>query len=112
MPRSGGVEAGSDAIEESAPGPFTMPVFDDGRIGSDQIQPNFRKAEAEIEFGAGPFEKVTLVVDLSSTCYPFDDWKNDLGATTATRCARSLIKPAPAVVSTTARRIRAAPSPA
>lgn len=52
-------------------------VFDNVRITSNSAGPNFQQANATIDFGAGPFTKVTLVVDLASTCFPFDGWKTN-----------------------------------
>jgi len=64
-----------DASEAAAPAPFTVAAFDKVRINSDSAKPNFQKATVEIDWGAGPFEKVTLVADLGTTCYPFENWK-------------------------------------
>ncbi len=64
------MNAGSDA---PAP-PFSVSAFDSVRIGSDSSAPNFQEATQSIDFGSGPYTSVTLVVDLESTCYPFEKW--------------------------------------
>jgi hypothetical protein len=68
---AGANDAGSDALLP----PYQIPAFDAVRIGSDSNQPNFQEASTEIDFGTGPFEKVTMIVDLESTCYPFEKWQ-------------------------------------
>jgi len=72
----GGVWDASDAAEESAAA-YSVPAFDHVRIGSDSSQPNFQKALADIDWGPGPFAKVTLVADLDTTCYPFEKWNTN-----------------------------------
>ncbi len=57
--------------------PYTLTAFDSVRIGSDSSQPNFQKVTAMIDLHDGPFASATLVVDLSSTCYPFTNWTSD-----------------------------------
>ena len=54
--------------------PYTIPAFDDTRITSDGNQPNFHNVFADVDFKDGPFASAKLVVDLTSTCYPFDKW--------------------------------------
>src|SRR5688500_4973109 len=66
-----------DAGVETGPAAYAVPVFDAVRISSDAAQTNFQQAAAEFDFGTGPFTKVTLVVDLGTTCYPFDSWKDN-----------------------------------
>jgi len=61
------------AIPDAAP-PFSIRAFDNVRITSVGGMPNFQQAVADIDFGRGPFAEVKLVVDLSSTCYPFESW--------------------------------------
>ncbi|MGE0323227.1 MAG: peptide-N-glycosidase F-related protein [Polyangiaceae bacterium] len=56
------------------PNTFEIQAFDRDRITSDGSQPNFQHIETDVDFKQGPFEKVTLIVDLESTCYPFDSW--------------------------------------
>ncbi|MBX5484020.1 MAG: hypothetical protein IRZ16_19520 [Myxococcaceae bacterium] len=67
-------DAGTDA---GTPAPFTLTAFDNARITSKSGEPNFQKVETEIDWGTAPKEKVTLVVDLASTCYPFESWQQN-----------------------------------
>ncbi len=57
--------------------PVTLTVFDDARITSQSGQPNFQKVRAPVELGAGPFARVTMIVDLRSTCFPFENWRTN-----------------------------------
>ncbi len=51
-------------------------LFDNARIGSDSAKPNFQKVSVDVEpLKGGPFANVKLVIDLTSTCFPFDTWK-------------------------------------
>ena len=54
--------------------PFELTVFDAARISSIDTDQNVRAAIADANFRDGPYAKATLVVDLSSTCYPFEKW--------------------------------------
>ncbi|RYE83263.1 MAG: hypothetical protein EOO75_19555, partial [Myxococcales bacterium] len=47
-------------------------VHDDVRIQSKSDKPNFHRAVSAVDFGAGPFASVKLVVDLTSKCFPFE----------------------------------------
>jgi len=64
------VEAGSLA-------PFTLDVIDDGRISSDGNAPNFHRVAGPVTIEGGPFAEAKLVVDLRSTCFPFEQWEDD-----------------------------------
>jgi hypothetical protein len=66
-----------DASEAGPPATFSVPAFDQIRIASDSSKPNFQRASVDIDWGPGPFAKVTLVADLGTTCFPFDTWKNN-----------------------------------
>jgi len=50
-------------------------ILDHARIGSRNGTgwPNVGTASAAIDFD-GPFEKATLIVDLDTTCFPFEKW--------------------------------------
>jgi hypothetical protein len=67
---SGGAGGGTSST-------YTTQAFDKTRITSDSSQPNFQKVFADIDFHDGPFASVKLIVDLESTCYPFDKWKDN-----------------------------------
>lgn len=69
--------AGADSGAPDATLPFTVSAFDDARIGSDSSKPNFQKATVDVDWGPGPFSKVTLVADLGTTCFPFEGWKDN-----------------------------------
>jgi hypothetical protein len=77
--RTGGTGTGGAAPDAGAGGApaAVVPLMDAVRIGSDPNKPNFQAASTTLDFGSGPFQKVVLVVDLASTCYPFSSWKND-----------------------------------
>jgi hypothetical protein len=57
--------------------PFQLQALDEVRIGSHQDDEHFQEAAADVDFGAGPFTSVKLIVDLSSTCFPFEQWEDD-----------------------------------
>ncbi|CAN5642482.1 hypothetical protein BH09MYX1_BH09MYX1_57110 [soil metagenome] len=54
--------------------PYTHSLLDSARITSDSSKPNFQKVTADVELEGTSFADVKLVVDLSSTCFPFDNW--------------------------------------
>jgi hypothetical protein len=55
----------------------SIPLFDAVRLSSIDKDPHFQSAEKEFDFGAGPFAKVTFVVDLATTCFPVSQWQKD-----------------------------------
>src|SRR5207302_7962841 len=73
---AGEADAGVDAGPSYAQ-PYRLTPFANARINSQSSQPNFQRADAGVDFHDGPFSEVRLLVDLTSTCYPFDGWKND-----------------------------------
>lgn len=66
----------TDAGPDDVP-PVTVTAFDDARITSQGDAPNFHRVRAPVDLGAGPFARVTLVVDLRSTCFPFENWRTN-----------------------------------
>ncbi|MGK3991026.1 peptide-N-glycosidase F-related protein [Sorangium sp. So ce136] len=72
---SGGSGGGSTDGETATP--QVIAAFDKVRITSDAGQPNFQQANTELELPDGPFASVKLVVDLQTTCYPFETWENN-----------------------------------
>ncbi len=54
--------------------PYNRALLDNARIGSDGNKPNFQKVTADVQLDGTSFTSVKLVVDLSSTCFPFDKW--------------------------------------
>ena len=55
--------------------PYTLSVFDKTHITSNSAGPNYQHALGDVDFHDGPFATVTMVVDLTSPCYPFSNWK-------------------------------------
>jgi Peptide-N-glycosidase F, C terminal len=72
-----GVSAGSGTGGSLPAAPISLHPIKDARIGSNSSVRNFQHATAEIDFEGGPYASATLHVQLKSTCYPFDNWKND-----------------------------------
>ncbi len=70
--------ASADAGGEAAPAaPYSLDALTSARIGSNSARPDFQRAAAPIDLRDGPFERVTLVVDLDTTCFPFERWEDD-----------------------------------
>ena len=57
--------------------PYALAALDKARIGSKSEEPNFQKVTADVEPQSGPFADVKLVVNLTTTCFPFEQWKAD-----------------------------------
>ncbi len=80
---AGGVQAGGAGGASTSsggpvyPDPYTIVAFDNTRITSDGSMPNFQKVFGDIDFKDGPFESAKLVVDLASTCFPFESWQSN-----------------------------------
>lgn len=83
-----GPEAGPEPTPEPAPepeptpDPYRIELFNKTRINSRKeyegtTYENVRQATKEFEFKKGTYEKVELVVALRTTCYPFEQWKDD-----------------------------------
>ncbi len=65
-------------VEAGAPAqPFTLDVLADARIGSNSEAPDFHRAAGAVSIEGGPFAEAKLVVDLRSTCFPFEQWDDD-----------------------------------
>lgn len=67
---------------EPVPDPYKIELFNRTRINSrgeynGKKYENVRKATKEFEIKKGTYEKVELVVALRTTCYPFEQWKDD-----------------------------------
>jgi hypothetical protein len=73
-----GVESGAPA-DAGPPPPFTIAALVRAGIGSENSVgwPNVGKAYGDVDWKAGPFASVALIVDLESSCYPFDGWTAD-----------------------------------
>ena len=72
----GDVDTVPDAGAAVAP-PFTTTAFDKARIDSNGGLPTFQKARGTIDFGTAPIAKATLVIDLGTTCFPFESWRTN-----------------------------------
>jgi Peptide-N-glycosidase F, C terminal len=57
--------------------PYTITAFDNQRISSNPDDPNFHDVFSDIALIDGPFASVTLVIDLDTTCYPFEKWQDN-----------------------------------
>lgn len=57
--------------------PFTITVFDRTRINSKAEQENFHNADTEVTFGEETVSSATLVIDLHTTCFPFESWADN-----------------------------------
>jgi hypothetical protein len=68
-------DAGSGGASPAA-APYTIQLFDAVRISSKSEKENFQRATAQVDFKNGPFEKVTLLADLGTTCFPFEEWSS------------------------------------
>ncbi len=53
---------------------FSVTVFDQVRINSHADQENFQNALGALELPAGPYEDARLIIELGTTCYPFESW--------------------------------------
>lgn len=73
----GATSADAGAPDASPAAPYTIIAFDDARITSRGGEPNFQRITAPVDLVDGPFASVTLVVDLRSTCYPFESWQTN-----------------------------------
>jgi Peptide-N-glycosidase F, C terminal len=72
------VDTGVDAAMDvpSPPPPIILDVLVGARIGSDNSTgwPMTGRATGDLDWQQGPFANVKLVVDLDTTCYPFEKW--------------------------------------
>ncbi|HEV3193881.1 MAG TPA: peptide-N-glycosidase F-related protein [Polyangiaceae bacterium] len=68
--------SGDDA-DAALPAPYTLQLLKQAAIVSDGSQPNFQNATAPVRLAEPAFASVKLVVDLTSPCFPFSNWKTD-----------------------------------
>jgi hypothetical protein len=67
-----------DTFDSAPPAPYTVQLFDSTHIGSDSSKPDFQKAAVDLPpLHDAPFANVKLVIDLTSPCYPWSNWKTD-----------------------------------
>ena len=74
---SGGAGAAGASGSPSYAAAYTIDAFDNVRINSDSAKENFQKASTSIDLRDAPFESVTLVIDLDTTCFPFESWQGN-----------------------------------
>jgi hypothetical protein len=68
----------ADTFDSAPPAPYQVPLFDNTHIGSDSSKPDFQKAAVDLApLHDAPYANVTLVIDLTSPCYPWSNWKTD-----------------------------------
>lgn len=67
------------AVADSAPPapPYSVKVLDRARITSASGDPSFQHARGDVVLREGKNERVMLVVDLDTTCFPFSRWSDD-----------------------------------
>jgi hypothetical protein len=76
----GGAPAAEDTSAQDAPedaadrAPFEVTALARARINSHSDKPNFQNARGTVDWGDGPFRRVTLRVSLESSCFPFSAW--------------------------------------
>jgi hypothetical protein len=72
-------DAGGQDSSSPDAGSIETVLFDRARIGSRNGTgwPNVGRASTDVTFGDGPYAKATVVVDLDTTCYPFEKWTAD-----------------------------------
>jgi len=71
-----GPTAGASSAGAAAPA-YSLAIIDSARITSKQGDPGFQKATGAVVLHDAPFAAVTLIFDLSSACFPFENWKTD-----------------------------------
>lgn len=59
---------------DTSPPPTRVDLFDNVRISSWDSDPNFQRATVSFTFPDQRNEDAVLVVELRSTCYPFENW--------------------------------------
>ncbi len=68
------VLAGECQIHSNGGEMRSLLLFDDIRISSLESDPNTQYATSEFDLGNDSYESAALVVDLDSTCFPFEEW--------------------------------------
>ena len=74
---SGGTgDAGADVATDTFASPYEVTILDRARIGSDSKGENFHSVAGSVDF-AGPYASATLIVELDTTCFPFEKWQDN-----------------------------------
>src|SRR5262245_28645090 len=78
------IDAGSTADagqpdQTSAPQPFSIDALVRARLGSENNRgwPNKGRVFADVDWRSGPFARVTLVIDLDTSCFPWEKWSTN-----------------------------------
>ena len=72
-----GPSADASPIDALPPPSGTLVLHDHERITSRGGDPNFQNLRSTFDFGPGPFEHVSILIDLDTTCFPFEGWADD-----------------------------------
>jgi len=72
---SGGGPPGGTTGGGTPASPYTLMPFQNTVITSDSSSPSFQHADATVDFQDGPFQTVTMQVQLTSPCFPFSSWE-------------------------------------
>jgi Peptide-N-glycosidase F, C terminal len=72
---SGPADSGDATVID--PDAIVVSVLERTRINSHAELANFQRAKGDVDFAGGPFAYAHLVLDLDSSCFPFDRWKDD-----------------------------------
>jgi hypothetical protein len=75
-PKGTTTDAGSDVAADVVAAPYQLTVLDNARIGSDSAAANFQRADGPVEFTT-TYAEAKLIVDLESTCFPFEKWQTN-----------------------------------
>jgi hypothetical protein len=65
---------GAPVSQPSPAVPYSLELLSSVRISSDPVDPTYQNATAALALERGPFAHVALIVDLASTCFPFESW--------------------------------------
>ncbi len=65
-----------DPVPE-APQPSSVVVLDDARIGSNGDLDNFQVVRGDLDVGVARVASAMLIVDLRTTCFPFEQWATE-----------------------------------
>ena len=66
-----GSDGSSESGEESYADPFELVPLDHAWVSSFEAE---QTTDGSFDLGEGPFEKVTLIWELESPCFPFSEW--------------------------------------
>lgn len=70
-------DAAAPDAPDAGPEPYEILALDRARITSRGGEPNFHRVSAPIDWEGAPFSSVKMIVQLETTCYPFETWANN-----------------------------------